>query len=362
MEEKKKYQYWMRCIPGIGNKKLKKIVEYCGSAKEAYGLSVRQLRNIRGIGEKDAENILESKRRFDLEGEPEILEEREISMITIEDEGYPQRLMDLNDGPYALFYRGKLPSEEEKTAAIVGARLCSSYGRAAGLELGERLARCGVGIVSGMASGIDSFGHWGAVRGGGKTYAVLGCGTDVCYPKGGKDLYETIQKNGAVISEYLPGTPPFAAQFPARNRIISGLSDVVIIIEAKKKSGSLITVDFALEQGKDIYAVPGRMDDALSRGCNELIRQGSGIVVSADELIEELGVSPAETAAKEEAAKKPLEKEESMVYSCFGLHPRNMEELVNMTNLPSSVLADLLIRLQTKGLIEEYFKNHYRKK
>ena len=214
----------------------------------------------------------------------------------------------------------------------------------------------------GMASGIDSFGHWGAVRGGGKTYAVLGCGTDVCYPKGGRDLYETIQKNGAVISEYLPGTPPFAAQFPARNRIISGLSDVVIIIEAKKKSGSLITVDFALEQGKDIYAVPGRMDDALSKGCNELIRQGSGIVVSADELIEELGVSPAETAAKDEVAKKPLEKEESMVYSCFGLYPRNMEELVNMTNLPSSVLADLLIRLQTKGLIEEYYKNNYRKK
>ena len=163
-------------------------------------------------------------------------------------------------------------------------------------------------------------------------------------------------------SEYLPGTPPFAAQFPARNRIISGLSDVVIIIEAKKKSGSLITVDFALEQGKDIYAVPGRMDDALSKGCNELIRQGSGIVVSADELIEELGVSPAETAAKDEVAKKPLEKEESMVYSCFGLYPRNMEELVNMTNLPSSVLADLLIRLQTKGLIEEYYKNNYRKK
>lgn len=364
MGENCKYQYWLRSVKGVGNKKQKKIVEYCGGAKEAYGLSKRQLMSVPGISERDAEAIVESRGRWDLEKEAEILEKTGISMITSEDASFPEKLLRLSDPPYALFYKGSLPPPDEKAAAVVGARMCSSYGRAAGLELGEKLAECGVGVISGMACGIDSFGHWGAIRGGGKTYAVLGCGPDICYPKNGRQLYEKIQESGGILSEYPPGAGPSPGQFPARNRLISAFSDIVIVVEAKKKSGSLITADFAAEQGKDVYAVPGRIGDDLSAGCNDLIRQGAGILSDIPGFLEDLGLSfkPHAGGREMEKIKNLLEKQELMVYSCFDLYPRSMEELVKMTKIPVPELADLLVRLQAKGLIEEYCKNHYRKK
>lgn len=231
--------------------------------------------------------------------------------------------------------------------------------------IGETLASHGISVISGMAYGIDSFGHWGAIRGGGATYAVLGSGADVCYPKGGRELYEKIQKEGGILSEYLPNTAPVAAQFPARNRIISALSDIVILVEAKERSGSLITAEFALEQGKDIYAVPGRINDALSAGCNRLIAQGAQILTNLSDFLEELGVSSAaynqEKEKENEKMKNALEKEELLVYSCFGLHAKTIEELVLHTGLSAGVVADLLVKLMMKGIVEEEFKNRYRK-
>lgn len=361
MEETKKYQYWMRSIHGIGNKKLKKLVEYCGGAKEAHCLTKRQLLMIPGIYEADAEAIEKSRDGFELDLAEEALGNGNISMITIEEEGFPERLRSLSDCPYALFYKGALPKEKERAAAVVGARMCTSYGRAAALEIAEKLARHGIGVVSGMAYGIDSFGHWGAIRGGGRTYAVLGCGVDICYPKGGQKLYEKIVETGGVISEYLPGTPPAPGRFPARNRLISAFSDVVAVVEAKHKSGSFITADYALEQGKEVYAVPGRISDACSGGCNELIRQGAGILASTDGLLQEFGIFPDESAPNGGKKKNLLEKEELMVYSCFDMQPKNSEELLQLTNLSAGELADVLVRLQAKGLIEEFYQNHYRK-
>ena len=365
MDDRQKYQYWLRCIPGVGNKKQRKLVEYCGSAKEVYGLSGQQLERVGGIYAKEIDAVLESKKNWDLDGEAAVLDETGVSMVTLEEECFPKRLKYLEDCPYALFYKGKLPNEGTKAAAIVGARACSSYGRAAALELAESLAVHGVDIISGMAAGIDSFGHWGAIRGGGTTYAVLGCGADVCYPKGGQELYRRILQDGGILSEYLPKAKPAARQFPARNRLISALSDLVIIVEAKQKSGSLITADFALEQGKEVYAVPGRLGDALSAGANDLIRQGAGIVSSVGDLLKDLGVSgegdKASGKKESENILNSLEKAELMVYSCLGLYAKNMEELLQMTNIPARELADLLIRLQAKGLIEEFYKNHYRK-
>ena len=359
MEGNRKYEYWLRCIQGIGNKKRKKLVEYCGSAKEVYGLTKEQLAQIPGMKVKDVHAVEESRFSWDLEEEEKRLCERGICIVTVQEEQYPDRLRYLENCPYALFYKGTFPIEQERTVAIVGARMCSSYGRAVALELGERLAVHGASVISGMAAGIDSFGHWGAIRGRGKTYAVLGNGVDVCYPRGARELYEKICHAGALLSEYPPGQEPAPGQFPARNRLISALSDVVIVVEARKKSGSLITADFALEQGKDIYAIPGRLDDPLSAGCNELIRQGAGMVVSLDDLLMDLGIS---TDKGVQDTKKPLEKEELLVYSCFGLHAKNLEDLLHMTKLPAAELADLLTRLQKKGWVEEYYKNHYRKK
>lgn len=365
MEEKQKYQYWLRCIPGVGNKKQRKLVEYCGSANEVYGLTRQQLERIGGFSGNDIDAILTSKSNWDLNKEAAVLEESGVSMVTLEEQGFPERLKHLTDCPYALFFKGCLPEEGRKSAAIIGARACSSYGRAAALEVAESLSLYGVDIISGMAAGIDSFGHWGAIHGGGRTYAVLGCGADVCYPKGAKELYGQILKSGGILSEYLPRTKPAASLFPVRNRLISALSDIVIIVEAKQKSGSLITADFALEQGKEVYAVPGRLGDALSAGSNDLIRQGAGMVSSVGDLLADLGLSGTKgrVYCKKESENilNSLEKAELMVYSCFGLYAKNMEELLQMTNIPVQKLADILIRLQAKGLIEEFYKNHYRK-
>ncbi len=273
-----------------------------------------------------------------------------------------KQLRELSDAPYGIFYRGSLPVPEQFRVAIVGARMCSEYGRTIAREIARELALHDVAVVSGMARGIDAAGHRGALDSGGDTYAVFGCGVDVCYPDYHRQLYHEILKHGGLLSEYPPGTKPFPGYFPQRNRLISVLSDVVLIIEAKQKSGSLITADFALEQGRDVYALPGRVTDALSYGCNELIRQGGGIVTSTEGLLLDLGFSSRKKGEKEEIAKKSLEKEELLVYSCFDLYPRNLEELVKLTKISVPNLADVLIKLQTKGLIEEYFKNHYRKK
>lgn len=362
MEEQRKYQYWLRSVSGIRNKMRQRLVDCCGSAKDVYELEKEQLEQINGIREKEIDALLASKNLWDMEKKEEELEKKGISIVTTEDENFPERLRYLYDCPYALFYKGKLPTKDEKTAAIVGARLCSSYGRRVALELGEKLSACGMGVVSGMATGIDSFGHWGAIHGKGNTYAVLGCGVEVCYPKGARELYERIIASGGIISEYLPESPPLAKQFPARNRLISGLSDVVLIVEAKRKSGSLITADFALEQGKEVYAVPGRIDDTLSMGCNDLIKQGAGVITDTEELLIELGFLTQGNSTETEKNKNLLEKEEALVYSCFDLHTKNMEELVQLTKIPASEMADILVRLEHKGFVEEHFKNHYRKK
>ena len=185
---------------------------------------------------------------------------------------YPERLRSLSGMPDMLYYIGRLPDDNRPTAAIVGARMCSPYGRIQAFNYGRFLSENGVQVISGMAAGIDAEGHKGALEGGTPTFAVLGNGVDICYPSSSRSIYRRIpEKNGGIISEYPPGTPGRAYHFPARNRIISGLADVVVVVEAKEKSGSLITAACALEQGKTVYAVPGAVNDALSRGCHKLI-------------------------------------------------------------------------------------------
>ena len=203
-------------------------------------------------------------------------------------EGYPERLMPFADMPSRLFVRGALPADEQKTAAIVGARICTAYGKSQAAFFAQVLAANGVAVISGLACGIDAAAHEGALRGKGKTFAVLGCGVDICYPKSSRRLYEQILEQGGILSTFPPGTEPIKRLFPERNRIVSGLADVILVVEARQKSGTFITVDMALEQGKDVYAVPGRLTDRLSDGCNLLIRQGCGVVLSPEDLIAEL--------------------------------------------------------------------------
>lgn len=212
----------------------------------------------------------------------------EIRSYRIEDEGYPKRLKNIPGAPKALYVLGRLPEEERLSVAVVGARDCSEYGRFVAKELGAALGKNGITVISGMARGIDGISQEEALDAGGSSFGVLGCGVDICYPKENRRLYEKLRKSGGLLSEYLPGTPACANHFPPRNRIVSGLADVVVVVEARVKSGTLITVDMALEQGREVYAVPGRTTDKLSEGCNRLIRQGAGVLFSVEEFIREL--------------------------------------------------------------------------
>lgn len=346
------YSYWLANISGVGIRTIHQLYKYCGSAKAIYYMSGRDLRKLHGIKESAAQRICESRKSWDLEKEWDKLQRSGISFLSIEQETYPDRLRDIYDPPYGIYYIGGLPSEMQPTAGIVGSRVCSAYGKNAALRIGKCLAANGAAIISGMARGIDGYGHEGALNGGGKTYAVLGCGVDVVYPSEHRLLYERIAQNGGIISEYPPGMQPKPGFFPVRNRIISAFSDVLIIIEAKEKSGSLITADCALEQGKDIYAVPGRMDDPFSAGTNRLIRQGAGILLSPEDLVSELTFLP-------EKNKLPLEKSERLVYSCLDFHPKSMEEISEETALDFVTLAEILFRMAEKGLVQEVWQNHY---
>ena len=242
---------------------------------------------------------------------------------------YPARLKELSGMPKQLYYIGSFPDDAKPTAAIVGARLCSPYGRIQAFNYGKFLSEHGVQVISGMAAGIDAEGHKGALEGGTPTFAVLGNGVDICYPSSSRGIYRRIpEKNGGIISEYEPGTKGRAYYFPARNRIISGLADLVLVVEAKEKSGSLITAACALEQGKMVYAIPGAVNDALSRGCHKLIYDGAGIAYSPEILLDEWGLSVKKKTNLSEKSKLGLATDLDLVYSCLDLRPKNLDHII----------------------------------
>lgn len=283
-------------------------------------------------------------------------EEKSIQYIRRTDADYPQRMGPLTGMPGGLYLLGRLPEEGRPSVAIVGSRRSSAYGNEMAKMFARELSMAGVQIISGMAWGIDGMAHEGALEAGGDTFAVLGCGVDICYPAGHRSLYERICRQGGVLSELAPGTPPMPGHFPARNRIISALSDLVLVVEAKEKSGSLITADFALEQGKDVYAVPGRLGDELSRGCLNLIRQGAGLADSPRSILHALGISE---TPHEKHTKILLAKDENIVYSWIRLQPITLEELTKRTEFPVQKIVPLLVGLELKGCIREVRKNEY---
>lgn len=365
-QDAKKYAYWLANVTGFTHRVQKQLFPAYVNAKEVYEQAKEQLEKRTCLTAEDIAHITDSKKTWDLDGEWQRLIQKKIYFTSLEDADYPAQLRKLSDAPYGIFYRGKLPPPEEFRAAIVGARMCSEYGRSIAREIGRELAAHDVSVVSGMARGIDAAGHRGALDSGGDTYAVFGCGVDVCYPNYHRQLYDEIAQHGGLLSEYLPGAAPLAFHFPRRNRLISALSDVVLIIEAKRKSGSLITADFALEQGRDIYALPGRVTDALSGGCNQLIAQGAGMILSVEDLLAELSIEAVRKKTFQQknmkSEKIPLEKEELLVYSCLGLLPVGLEEILAKTNMDIQTAGRILAALQQKEQIEEIYKNYYKVK
>lgn len=285
--------------------------------------------------------------------------EEKIRCYTQEDEEFPDKLKNFKDCPKQLYVKGHLPDKNKKSVAIIGARMCSYYGRTQAYEFAKELSSCGVQIISGMARGIDGWAHKGAIDGGGKTFAVLGCGVDICYPSQNINLYREIPKTGGILSEYEEGEKPLGWHFPLRNRIISGLADVVLVIEAKKKSGSLITVEYALEQGKSVYALPGRVGEALSEGCNNLIFQGAQIAKSVEIILEELEISDKMAKENKKKTEIRLASKEEMVYSCVDLKPKHLDEIMKVTHLELAQIQEILVRLELMGLVTEPIKNYY---
>ncbi|WP_408071768.1 DNA-processing protein DprA [Butyrivibrio sp. JL13D10] len=282
MEKENMYAYMLHNIPGWGNKTLNKVLEEFIKCSDIVGATENDFKNL--ITVKQYKSFDKVRKTWDPEAEYEYLYRRGIDFYPIFSKGYPSKLKTIPDPPFGLYCIGRLPDENRPSVSIIGARNSSEYGKYAAKLFGEKLALSDVQIISGMARGIDGISQQAAIYAGGDTYGVLGSGVDVCYPEENRGLYESLMTRGGIISEYLPGTQPKPQFFPPRNRIISGLSDAVLVIEAREKSGTLITVDMALEQGREVFAVPGRICDSLSYGCNSLIRQGAAIASGPEDI------------------------------------------------------------------------------
>ena len=357
------YEYWFARIQGVPAQKKICLRECMKSAEAIYYIEETRLRSFEFLNEQECSRIIQAGKDREYKADYGRMTERGIRFIPYFSGEYPERLKEIQDPPYALYVKGRLPESGTKKAAVIGARRCTPYGEKYAVDFARALASRGVEIISGMARGIDGMGHRGALMAGGRTYAVLGCGVDVCYPREHIGLYSDIlEQGGGIISELMPGAAPLPRNFPARNRIISGLSDVVLVMEAGRKSGSFITVDMALEQGRDVYALPGPVNSTLSDGCNRLIRQGAGILLSPEELLEEWGLADAGSPAGSKLGgkkEKTLESEEKLVYSCLGLYPKSADQIVSETRLCIRKVLDLLISLELQGYVEEISKNHY---
>ena len=284
-EKERMYAYWICSIPMIGGIRAGQLLERFGSPQAVYEAGVSGWKEI--LSDSVAEYMDRQKKSGGLQEEYRQLEEKQIRLVLREEPEFPEKLRKIPDPPYGIFYRGILPESMQPSIAVIGARECSEYGRFVAEELGRYLGSRKIQVISGMARGIDGVSQQAALSAGGVSFGVLGCGVDICYPSQNRGLYEQLQESGGLISTYAPGIQPMPAFFPPRNRIVSGLSDAVIVIEARRKSGTLITVDMALEQGKDVYVVPGRITDRLSDGCNRLLTQGAGVFLSPESFLEE---------------------------------------------------------------------------
>ena len=352
-----RYKYWLASTPLSVIPEKYKLFLNAGSAEEIYNMTETELRLIYNWRGDSLERFLSRRNEMDTEKEYDSFKASGMSLVTIEDKEYPDRLRWIANPPYALFYIGDLSILNTRTIGIVGARRCSEYGKSCAFNLAKQLALRKNTIISGMATGIDSHAHLGSIEGSGKTAAILGCGADVVYPRNNKALYERIKKDGLVISEFSPGCAPLPINFPIRNRIVSGLSDILVVVEAKKRSGSLITADFALEQGKDVYTVPGRICDPLSEGCNRLISQGADVLTDIEEFAEQHQVEK----PKKQIPKKSftLNDHEAIIYDLIELQPVELERILCLSPLSATESIEAVISLLNNGYIKEIFKNCY---
>lgn len=371
-------KYWLalKWTEGVGNVGFAALVDVFGSPEGVFNASLRDLRETTGIGQKTAGAIKSFSQWQQVEEELESARKHQVSIITYHDPLYPKYLLNIYDFPPLLYVKGTL-REDDVIVAVVGSRTASAYGRFSTERLCRELAAKGIVVTSGLARGIDTAAHRGSLAGRGRTIAVLGCGIDIIYPPENKELFEKIPAQGAIITEYPFGTPPNGPNFPARNRIISGISLGVVVVEASDKSGSLITARMALEQGREVFAVPGSIDAAGSRGTNKLIKQGAKLIENADDILEEIlpqagvkveGTNPGKgktpernnenpningQPAKGRATAKELTDEERKLLEHVTSDPINIDTLIAITGEKAGAILNTLLLLELKGRISQ---------
>ncbi len=359
--KEKRYCVWLSSVPGVGSKSCLNLIRYFGSAENVYQCSYGELLASGLVREQTAKNISEHRNLENVDNYLKIVKENGIKVYTIHENEYPENLKNIYDPPPVLYVKGELVNEDSLAIGIVGSRKASEYGLKAAQRIASRLAELGITVISGMALGIDSAAHRGALMAKGRTIAVFGCGLKYVYPMTNYRLSQEIQKNGALISEYPFEREAFAAQFPARNRIISGMSLGVIVVEAGEKSGSLITADFALEQGREVFAVPGNISSPNSKGTNALIKNGAKLVSRIEDILEELNLNIVYKEKNNVNVNESLDIsiEESCILAYLKNKGGGKDEITAATGLQPGKVMAALTKLEVKGFIQQDSGNYY---
>jgi len=351
--------YWVgfNHIKGIGAVRMRALLDYFGDLSRAWQAPAEALAQA-GLSPKIIENLQKFRAQASLEQIWEQIQAQGITVLTWQDETYPRRLKEIDQPPPVLYLRGQLQPQDEWAVAVIGTRRITSYGQQVAEDIAATLARSGVTVVSGLARGVDGVAHQAALKAGGRTLAVLGSGVDRLYPPENRRLAEQIMANGAILSDYAPGTPPESANFPPRNRIISGLSLAVVVVEAGETSGALITSTFAAEQGRDVFAVPGSILAPQSRGTNRLIQDGAYPLLHPQEILEALNMTMV-TEHQAARAVLPSDPTELKLFQLLGSEPIHIDEIRSKTDIPIETVSSTLALMELKGMVRQVGVMHY---
>lgn len=349
----------LNMLPKVGPGRVRRLVEALGGAAAALGARRDALARVEGIGAEVAGVIADWESRADLAGELARARELGVTLLTPADAGYPENLRNIYDPPLALYVKGGFEARDRRGVAVVGSRQTSYYGREMSRRLGYQLAYAGMTVISGLARGVDTHAHEGAIAAKGRTIAVLGCGIDHVYPPENRLLAEKVAESGALVSEFPLGTKPDRQTFPIRNRVVAGLSLGVLVVEAPKSSGALITARMALEQGRQVFAVPGRVDAPHSRGCHQLIKDGARLVEGAEDVLAEfeflipgIGKAPIpQLPGAGEAAPQGLGEEDVVILEALGSDERHIDEVIRICGLPPAKVSSSLLQLELRRLV-----------
>ena len=346
-------RYWIgfNKVSGIGAARLRALLDYFGDLETAWNAPVHDLRQA-GLDSRSMANLIEARAELDLDAEAARLECSDTHVLCRDDADYPALLREVYNAPPVLYVRGTIEKRDEWGVAVVGTRRASVYGKEAARMVARGLAQAGVTVVSGLAAGIDTTAHRACLDAGGRTIAVLGCGVDVIYPARNRGLAAEVIERGALVSEYAMGTRPEARNFPPRNRIISGLTLGTVVIEADYASGARITANFAAEQGREVFAVPGSIFARGCRGTNQLIQQGAKMVCSVTDVLEELNLTMVSEQAKARAV-IPENKTEETLLNHLSAEPTHVDELLRAVRLPIAQVSSTLALMELKGMVRQ---------